>query len=90
MAAEEWQLSWTAEGVRARALLPYLRVNPAGGQLAQGGPGPLAVPFTLALEVSILSIALLAAAPAAAAAASEAADATDELGSLECAGLKVT
>ena len=50
VAAEEWQLSWTAvspeAGGSAWALLPCLRINPAPAN----APGALAVPLTIALD----------------------------------------
>ena len=91
MAAEEWQLSWTADSVRARALLGCLRINPSATAAAAGQPslcpGPLAVPLTFAIQAGSLSVALLAA-PAPTDKAAAMPDATEELGSLECIGLK--
>lgn len=85
MAAEEWQLSWTAEGLPARQLLSQLRVNPTSFLQQQADAvAPLAVPLTLAVEAQTLTVSLLGAA----AAASEP-ERLQELGSLECAGLKV-
>lgn len=94
VAAEEWQLSWTARGVHARALLACLRVNPSSIlKQPAGGPGTLAVPLALALQAGAVSVALLAAsatAPDAAASPEQASFETlEELGSLECTRLKV-
>jgi hypothetical protein len=82
VAAEEWQLSWTAEALRAGELLPHLRVNRTAA-LEQHGLAPLAVPFTLAIEARALDAALLRSSEAGQA------DCLEQLGSLQCVGLKV-
>lgn len=85
VAADEWQLSWTAEGVHARDLLVHLRVNPHPHPLMQPDRAPpLRVPLTLGLESEAVNVAVLV--PSAAAAP----DWQEELGSIECGGLKVT
>lgn len=81
-AADEWQLSWTAEALHARELLRQLRVNPTES-LEHHNTAPLAVPLTLAVEAQALDVSLLGTSDTAAA------DDIEHLGSLQCVGLKV-
>jgi hypothetical protein len=82
VAADEWQLSWTAETLQARELLRHLRVN-SRADLEQHNTAPLAVPLTLSVEAQALDVSLLGTSDTAAA------DDLEHLGSLQCIGLKV-
>ena len=82
VAADEWQLSWTAETLQARELLRHLRVN-STADLEQHNIAPLAVPLTLGVEAQGLDLSLLGNSDM------KAADNLEHLGSLQCVGLKV-
>ena len=82
IAADEWQLSWSAGALHAGELLPNLRVNPTSA-LQHHGLAQLAVPFTLAVEAQALDVSLLGFA------AAEEAHSLEQLGRLQCTGLKV-
>ena len=82
VAADEWQLSWTAEALHAHELLRQLRVN-STADLQHHNIAPLAVPLTLALEAQALDVSLLGSSDTAAT------DDLEQLGSLQCVELKV-
>ena len=105
LVADEWQLSWTANGsdCSARALLTHLLVNPppqpplpdtAGGAVdaAAGAWAPLPVPLTVAVHIAgAATVALLADFPTAAGPAVKGGPAeVEELGSIECHSVQVT